>query len=887
MSFPSAPPVAHTKLLSPPLPADFLPRPRLLAALQKAVTGHRLTLISAPAGSGKTTLAANLSDLPVAWLSLDEIDDEPLHFLLTVSAALGQLTPGCGQATRAFLEGMNNPERQIERAVAVLINEIVETMSEPFVLVLDDLYVISEPAVYDALDYLLERLPSHMHLLVTTREDPPLRLSRLRARGQLAELHLRDMRFTTEETGRFLNEKKQLNLASGELALLQERTEGWPAGLRLLARSLRAVAPGERERFLRDLAPTHRALFDFLAEEVLDQQETALRTFLLQISILPELTATACEAVTGRTDARELLAILHRRNLFLELIDHGKRGQGAVYRLHDLFAGFLRQRLAEERPNEIASLRRRAAAAATRPEERIRHLLAGGLWEDAASALSETGEKLLAHGMPVTLSRWIAALPPRQQKRPRLAYLQGVCALYRRDTERAKVFLEEALAAFRAQDDEIGAGLALASLVNIAFFHGAFPHALDLTAQALAYPAPPTVRVKLRTERARVVLFQGKLKAARSDLDAAWSTARSSGDEEALLTLLQGYIPGFIGLPGGLERLEQLCHQAEASASLRHDHFRITLDRARALLHFYRGEFDAALGYLGNAHARADVFGTLPPWEHWMIRLGEVMIRTALREPLDIAEDVEALLAVDNIHPVALNGFYYAVWHCCWLQQRVGLGRPLYDRLQQLREGTDAVHGNIGFPIFLASAEGQMALYEGRLPDAIKALEEAARMEKQAAFFNLFGSARTQLAYAYLESGREADALPAITTALAEASEQGAPGRLLLEGRAAIPALELAAAHGVRAKEASDLLERLGASSRGPVSVPDTGEHLTPREIEVLSLLLEGATNKQIAGELVISIHTAKRHVSSILAKMGVDNRTEASARARELGLCP
>lgn len=887
MPLPSVSTVAHTKLLPPPLPEDFLPRPRLLAALQEAVHAHRLTLISAPAGSGKTTLAAAFSSLPRAWLSLDEIDDEPLHFLLGVSAALSRLAPSCGQATRAFLDGLAEPGDQVRRAVAILVNEIGEALDEQFVLVLDDLYIIREPGIYDALNYLLERLPSHMHLLVTTREDPPLRLSRLRARGQLAELRLQDMRFTLEETVRFLNEKQQLNLTSGELDLLQERTAGWAAGLRLLVGSLRAVAPVERERFLRELAHTHRFIFDFLAEEVLAHQEPALRTFLLKISILPELTATVCQAVTGRQDAHQLLATLQRRNLFLEIVEPGEGGQGPVYRFHDLFARFLRERLAEEMPDQVVILRRQAASAARRPEDRIRHLLAGGLWQEAAATLEQEGEVLLARGLPRALNRWIDALPPAQQKRPRLAYFQGICALYDQDLDRARARLEAALADFRAREDRAGAGLALASLVSIAFYKADFPRAIALTGKALTYPVPPTVRVQLLVERARVVLFQGQVDAARADLEAAWSTARTSGDDDAVLTLLAGYVPGFIGLPGGLEQLERLCREADARVRLRHDYFRLTLERERAMLYLYRGEFDAALAALQQARALAEAFGGLPPWEYGIIVINEIMIRAARGEPLDLTDEVELFLAVDNVQPAAMRGIYYTLWHTCWLQQRLTLGRPLYDRLQPIREGTGPTRGNIGFPIYLASAEGQLALAEGRLPAAVHALEEAARLEQEAAHFNLFGSARTVLAYAYLQSGREAAALTAIATALAECHEQGAPGRIMMEGWVAVAVLELAVEHGIQVAEASDMLRRLGAGARKPLTVPGTGEHLTPRELEVLGLLLAGATNQEIADEMVISIHTAKRHVSNILAKMAVANRTEAAARARELGIRP
>ncbi|NIV32474.1 MAG: hypothetical protein GWN58_24450, partial [Anaerolineae bacterium] len=442
--------------------------------------------------------------------------------------------------------------------------------------------------------------------------------------------------------------------------------------------------------------------------------------------------------------------------------------------------------------------------------------------------------------------------------------------LYEQDIDRARVRLEAALAGFRARGDRTGAGLALASLASIAFYQADFSGALALTGQALTYPVPSAVRVKLLVERARVLLFQGQVEAVRSDLNAAWTTVRAAKDDEALLTLLAGYIPGFIGLPGGLDQLEKLCHEVESRVHLRHDHFRLTLERERALLYLYRGQFDDALAALDRAHASAEAFGSLPPWDYGIISLAEITIRAARGEPLDLADEVETILAVDNIQPAALMGIYYALWHACWLQQRLVLGRPLYGRLQSLREVTGATRGNINLPIYIVSAEGQLALAEEHLSAALQALEEASRLETEAAHFNLFGSARTLLAYTYLQLGRKAEALAAISTALAECREQGAPGRILMEGRFAAAVLELAVAQGLRTEEASDMLRRLRADAPRQLSVPGTGEHLTPREIEVLGLLLAGATNQQIADELVITIHTAKRHVSNILAKLNV-----------------
>jgi LuxR family maltose regulon positive regulatory protein len=254
----------------------------------------------------------------VAWFSLDEEDNDPARFLITLIAALRGLNPACGATAQTVLTSLPNPGAQARQIIGVLINDILETLPDPFVLILDDLHLIAEPAVFAALDYLLGRAPPQMHLAIGTRHNPPLALARLRARGQLVELRARELAFSREETTAFLNGVLGLGLSPADLASLYERTEGWPAGLRLLANSLERIpSPAARTACIRDLAQTDRYIFDFLAEEVLDRQPPAVRAFLLETSILAELTPARCQAVTGRSDAGAILEDLYRRNLFL------------------------------------------------------------------------------------------------------------------------------------------------------------------------------------------------------------------------------------------------------------------------------------------------------------------------------------------------------------------------------------------------------------------------------------------------------------------------------------------------------------------------------------------------------------------------------------------
>jgi LuxR family maltose regulon positive regulatory protein len=458
--------LVQTKL-RPPLPrSDVIPRPRLLAALRDGLISRRLTLLSAPTGYGKTTLLAEWihhHPAQIAWLRLDEGDNDPALFLAYLVAALQRLHPACGATAQTLLTSLpglsvdrQGADVQAQRIVGVLINDVLETLPDPFALILDDLHLVTEPAVYLALDYLLEHLPPQMHLAVATRHDPPLALARLRARGQLAELRLPALRFTLDEATAFLNETLRLGLTADDLAALQARTEGWPVGLRLLAGSLNRIpTPADRAAFIAHLAHTDRHVFDFLADEVLSRQEPAVRTFLLETSILFELTPARCQAVTGRNDAPAILEDLYRRSLFLVAVD----AAGTTFRFHALFAEFLRQRLAQEMPDRVCHLHRRAAETQADPSRAMRHYLAAEMWEEATQAIMQASMQLYQQGLVDTLAGWVRALPPPvREAHPGLLGELLSRALFKGELEEAQSLLERLMQVHEAAGDEEAQG---------------------------------------------------------------------------------------------------------------------------------------------------------------------------------------------------------------------------------------------------------------------------------------------------------------------------------------------------------------------------------------------------------------------------------------------
>lgn len=427
--------LARTKLLPPRVRRDVLGRARLLRTVRSAIGEARLLLISAPAGSGKTTLLATTlvqrAEYRVAWLALDDEDNDLIRFLYALIATLAQHQPNLLEQTAALLADRTGSAQTDAAAfgrqvASALINGLADSPT-PIVLVLDDLHVVTEPAVYTTLDYLLERLPAQITVAVGTRYDPPLALTRLRARRELVELRLHDLRFTADEVSALLNQQHDFQLSTADLATLHMRTEGWAAGLALLTTSLeQATSDVERRTFLAQLAHTDRFLFDYLADEVLNRQDPFVRMFLLETAVLPELTPAACRAVTGRSDASAILDDLYRRNLFLVALDQAA-GE-ATYRYHDLFRDFLRGRLRRDIPEWSQELHRRAAKAALNPANRIFHYLQAELWSEAAQEIGAVAPTYLAQGAFDTVRQWIIRLPEAtRQDHPQLELWLGMC----------------------------------------------------------------------------------------------------------------------------------------------------------------------------------------------------------------------------------------------------------------------------------------------------------------------------------------------------------------------------------------------------------------------------------------------------------------------------
>ena len=554
--------VLGTKLHVPRPRAHLVARPRLTDRLGSA-TGPApgLVLVSAPAGFGKTTMltqwlstvsadaAAELggqAPVRVAWLSLDPGDSDPRRFLThlvaAVRAAVPSPDPETGAEALRLLEADGIPP--VDDVLVSLVNDL-DALPGRTVIALDDYHVVESAPVHEAVRFLLDNLPPQVTLAMTTRADPPLPLPRLRGRGELVEVRAADLRFTEDEAGRFLNDVMGLGLAERQVAALETRTEGWAAGLQLAALSAagrpEAGADAEAgagdgiERFIAEFAGSHRFVLDYLVEEVLDTQPDGIRTFLLDTCVLNELTASLCDALTGRTDGQQTLETLERANLFVIPLDDERRW----WRYHHLFADALRARLAADDPDRVRRLHRVAAgwyAGEGRLPEAVPHALAGDDVEQAADLVELVLPALRRQREDRLLRDWLRAVPQEVARaRPHLATHVAWVRLSEGDLDGVDAWLDAAEAALPASG---GVGGGVPSVV--------------VTADGM--PAAVTEAVRARDEDvaglpAMIAVYRASAAQARGDFAGTAKHARRAldvarpGDH-----FTRGAAGGFLGL---------------------------------------------------------------------------------------------------------------------------------------------------------------------------------------------------------------------------------------------------------------------------------------------------------------------------------------------------
>lgn len=905
-------PVLAAKLLIPVRRAYVLPRLRLLQRLDES---HRspLTIVSAPAGFGKSTLLAEWAsstvqktpEVPIAWLSLDEDDRDPYRFLASLCAALQPIAPNATDRLSVSLSAYQRPT--IPAALTALTNEL-SALPGTCVLILDDYHQVDGPPVGELLAQLLEYQPRSLHLVMASRQDPALPLARLRARHQLIELRAADLRFTFFESAEFLNRAMHLNLSSKDVRALESRTEGWVAGLQLAALSLQGRENASQR--IAEFAGSHRFVLDYLATEVLDQQPETVRDFLLQTSILERLCPSLCDAVTGRVDSQMQLTQLERANLFLEPLDD----QRQWFRYHPLFAEVLQAQLRETRADDVSALHQRASAwfeCHGRAPEAIRHALAARDVGRAADLLEGVWLSMnVDHQSGLWLS-WVAALPEDLiRARPVISVGLAWALLGAGRLEESEVRLVDAerlvLDPSRAQSigsvgvnpndrQDLRTSIAAARAYR-AMALGDLVGTRTQARQALDLSSDPDSL--FRTRAMAMLGFAeyacGNLSEAEHQLlafqDSMWRIqdlasaigitfvlADLKGVQGRLRAAIAAYAqslelaerlhaPAFLGasdLHRGLAEL--LCEQGDLEAAARHlslaqqlgEQGALTgwphrLGVARARLREAQGDLAGALTFLEEAE-RAYVRNPLPTRSVAALQ-ARTLVRLGRWPDALRKMDAQGLTLRDQ--PTTLHEFEYLVF------ARVLTARSEADPVEAERHAVVALLGRL----LAAASEG------GRTGSMIEILVQ------QALTFHVFGD----------ESGARAALGRAVHLAESEGYwriflDEGVPMRSLL--RALVQ--ERGRPPGSYAHR---LLAALNASTNRPRVSPVEPPHQLPeplseRELDVLRLLRSDLSGPEIARRLVVSLNTFRTHTKSIFAKLGVNNRRTAVRRADEIHL--
>jgi LuxR family transcriptional regulator, maltose regulon positive regulatory protein len=890
--------------------AGFVPRPRLLARLAEGV-GRGVTVVCTPAGFGKTTLLgdwARRSRRPVAWLSLDAGDNDPARFWRYVAAALERARPGIDAPVVALLRGPHQPP--LEAVATAVINVLMSVPGEgEVVLVLDDYHLIEASPVHDSVAFLLDRLPPGLRLVLSSRADPPVRLARLRARGQLAELRADDLRFTVTETAAFLREVTGLELPAASVAALQDRTEGWAAGVQLAALSLRGRA--DPAGFVATFAGSHRYVLDYLTEEVLAGQPEQVLRFLLQTSVLDRLCGPLCDAVTGRTGSQALLEELDRANLFVVPLDEERRW----WRYHHLFADLLRARLARKRPARVPELHRRAAAWHEEhgsADEAVQHAIAAGETGWAARLVERHVETLLRRSERATLDRWLSTLPAESiRARPRLCLAQAIAAVVSSHLEAVEPLLAATERAFAAAGDEPhepSVGRALSVLANvpasIAFLRadlarqrGDPARALDFDAQALAHLGEDDwlLRSQVAWNLATVHWMRGELGQAERALADLVAERRAAGEGYLAMRVCYDHAEVWLaqGRLGAAQRtyeraLEIACEagQQPPPAGMAH------VGLAEVL--YERNELAAAHEHATQGVTLCRQLAFTQPLGRGLAMLARIRQAqgdtAGAREAIDQAERVTLSPQVAALYnPVPawraqlLLVFGEVAAAAGWARGR-GLGagdEPSYPRERE----------------YLALAR---VLLAERTPEPALGLLD--RLHATAAALQRTGSlieAKALRALALADGGDLAAGLASLAEALALAApeshirvfaDEGVPMARLLGRLTAAERTGRIVFPGPVPPRYLDRLTRAFLPAADPPAARDTetaglAEPLSRRELEVLRLLAAGKSNQQIADELVVALATVKKHIGHILGKLAAANRTQAVARARVLGL--
>ncbi|MEJ2263275.1 MAG: LuxR C-terminal-related transcriptional regulator [Anaerolineales bacterium] len=880
-------PLLSTKLHIPSSRAYLVPRPRL-SDLLEASKHAKLTLVSAPAGYGKSTLVSewlHQSRLSVAWLSIDTNDNNLKRLVTYIIAAIRTAIADFGQLTLALLE-TPQPSRP-DTILTVLVNELNDIRAQ-IALVLDDYHLITERSIHEAIAFLLEHLPPFVHLLILTRSDPAIPIARLRAQDQLVEIRADDLRFSAEEATAFINSTMGLALSPDMIHALEERTEGWITGLQLAALSMQDLEVQQLGEFIAAFTGGHHYIVDYLLEEVLNRQPGPVREFLLRTSILERMTGGLCDALTGESDGQITLERLEQRNLFIVPLDD----QRQWYRYHNLLADVLQSRLQQSRPESLPELHRRASGWFENNgflEQAIRHAVAGKDIEKAAELIEQNAMTMLMRGELVTLLNWIKPIEHIAGERPWLSTYKSWALTLTGQLDIAEDWLHKAERAIPLSGQESRhelKGHIEAIRAYIAEAHGEPGETIGHAQKALGYlpESNQAVRSVVTFTLATAYRLTGDYAQATQALKTARLAGRTAGNRYlelgavftlADLTFDQGRLhQAFDIYQETLQLAARPGGQKSPAAGMAYF--------GLGLIYYEWNDLDAAEA---NTQQAIDLCQN---WGHFVNLAASFVLLSRLKQAqgdLDGAQQaIHSAEELTRIHALALRAesWVKAFGVRLWLAQgnleaatrwAEESGITIADEFSYLREAEYFTLGRVYLEmekydqvLELTRWLGDAAEATGRIGSLIETL--------------------VLRALAFQAKNNFPQALFSLESALSLAQPEGYIRVFVNEGTPMAELLRRAGSQGIGPKFIAKLLSEFDQDSEGADSTDQPLiEPLSKRELEVLNLLADGLSNSDIADRCVITVGTVKAHTASIYRKLNVNSRTQAVARARELEL--
>ena len=868
-----------TKFRAPRVRRDAIARPALLDRLNAAIEACPVTLICAPGGYGKTTLLAQLAAQQVdgralQWVTLDEDDNERHRFFAALLQAIGNLPLTWETAPATLLATSAQSDSQSRAALAGVVNALCTARVPRILLVLDDLHVIDEPDVFRLLESFIERLPDHVSLILGSRVAPPLPLARWRDHAELAEFNPDDLEFTATEAVELARTRLGRQVEAEAVHTTWQRMHGWAAGLTMALQSQQRMGDA-----VRNTSSTDRHLFAYLAEEILAELPPALREFALYGSVLSELSPAACEAVTGNPQARQILQELYRRNLFVTATDDA----APILRYHDLFRDFLQSELEQRYPERVRELHERAGHAESSATRAIGHFTRAQCWPEAIAVILANGEAMLAQGDHAMLERWIDQIPEAlRANNPRLSFLRGLCAWLRWHWPLARRELQPAIEGLTAPDDHALRVRAMFLQVDALNSSGDRELAWQLLDEIAQLPLDRLAKAQLALQRAWCILPTGEPQAVGDYLAEFIGHAEQAPAQICPQTADRIHLL-CIGLPrvaDSFQRFFALAEQVTGSQSMP---WQLAALAVGAWAHLWRGQREPLAGVLERGEALLRKFGGMRLIAERMLQFRTQYLTAsgsyAAAEQLSLVI-VNALMAPEAAahRAVWLRAYQHPLARLYWVSQDYDKFRALAPALLHPRMAHE-------WPFIDAPTElvrGQLALLHEDWPTAQTALEQAAAIHARYRMPMVYADPRITLSYMHLRRGAPDLAWQVFAPVLQEVVDQEAVGLLLLEPPAVVDALlDIVPRETAKSASYQAVMSRLAAwrpvAGVTPMTVATPFGRLSEREQEVLERVAAGSSNKHIARELDLSLHTVKRHIANILDKLDCASRGQAA----------